>query len=122
MEEFDLNNSPDLEPESVKERLGQLLEEAAQTQTIIEHWQEQQKAVKDEAWTLLAIMGGKFQGEGGELVAVQPGTTNSYDSPKLDALLASLETAGLKNVAAALRSCKRTSQREGYVRFSLKRA
>jgi len=31
MEEFDLNNSPDLEPESVKQRLGHLLEEAAQT-------------------------------------------------------------------------------------------
>ncbi len=122
MGEFDLNNSPDLEPESVKERLSHLLEEAAQTQTIIEHWQEQQKGLKDEAWTLLAITGGKFQGEPGDFVAVQPGTTNSYDSTKLDALLASLETAGLKNVAAALRSCKRTSQREGYVRLNLKRS
>jgi len=121
MEEFDLNDSQDLEQESVKERLGHLLDEAAQTQTIIEHWQEQQKGVKDEAWTLLAIVGGKFQAEAGELVAVQPGTTNSYDSTKLDALLTSLETAGLKNVAAALRSCKRTNQREGYVRLSVKR-
>ncbi len=121
MEIFDLNDSPDFEPENVKERLGHLLEEAANTQIVIERWQEHQKEVKDEAWTLLAIMGGKFQGEVGELVAVQPGTTNSYDSTKLDALLTGLEAAGLKNVAAALRSCKRTSQREGYVRFSLKR-
>jgi hypothetical protein len=95
----------------------------ANLQDSLEPLQETEKVIKNQISLVVERLGGKANVPGfASFVITEPGQTVSYDSQKLDRLVAALISEGETALAQNITACRKVGSRVGYLRITKARA